>query len=87
MVPCEPPSAAMARAREPGSTDLRHTAASLWLAEGNPSNAVKDWLGHSTVQVTVDRYGHLLPGAEEAANERADGTWLAAQSRRGQTAP
>ncbi len=66
----------------PASTrfhDLRHTAASLWLAEGNPINAVKDWLGHSTVQVTVDRYGHLLPGAEEAANEKADAAWRAAQ--------
>jgi len=42
--------------------DLRHTCASLLLSQGAHALAVKEWLGHSSIQITVDRYGHLLPG-------------------------
>jgi integrase len=46
--------------------DLRHTCASLLLNQGAPLHAVKDWLGHSSITTTVDRYGHLAPGVHEA---------------------
>jgi integrase len=46
--------------------DLRHTAAALMVAEGAHLLAVKERLGHSTIQVTADRYGHLFPSLEEA---------------------
>jgi hypothetical protein len=33
---------------------------------------VRDQLGHSSIQVTVDVYGHLIPGANRAAVDRLD---------------
>jgi hypothetical protein len=33
---------------------------------------VRDQLGHSSIQVTVDIYGHLVPGANRAAVDRLD---------------
>ena len=47
--------------------DLRHTCASLSLAAtGGNLHVVKERLGHSTITVTVDRYGKLLPSVDEA---------------------
>lgn len=49
--------------------ELRHSAASLLLAAGVPLEAVADTLGHSSIRVTKDVYGHLLPGQRaEVAN-------------------
>lgn len=39
--------------------DLRHTCASLLLANEVPIEQVKEWLGHSEISTTVDIYGHL----------------------------
>lgn len=50
--------------------DLRHTFASLLLQAGEPIAYVKEQLGHSSIQVTVDRYGHFIPGANRQAVER-----------------
>ena len=36
--------------------DLRHTCASLLLANGVPMEQVKEWLGHSEISTTVDVY-------------------------------
>lgn len=41
--------------------DLRHTCAALLIAQKAPVLAISRQLGHSTIQVTMDRYGHLLP--------------------------
>lgn len=43
--------------------DLRHTAISLALAAGVPPLDVADMAGHSSVVVTLETYGHTLPGA------------------------
>lgn len=40
--------------------DLRHTAATLLLRSGAGLAQVQRILGHSSIQVTVDRYGHLV---------------------------
>ena len=45
--------------------DLRHTAAALMIAEGAHLLAVKERLGHSSIQVTADRYGHLFPSPKK----------------------
>jgi integrase len=45
--------------------DLRHTFASLLLQEGE-SVYVKEQLGHASIQIIVDTYGHLIPGATAA---------------------
>jgi integrase len=52
--------------------DLRHTFASLLLQQGESIVYVKDQLGHASVQITVDTYRHLIPGANRAAVERLD---------------
>ena len=46
--------------------DLRHTCASLLIATGANPKAVQAHLGHSSIQVTFDRYGHLFPSDMEA---------------------
>lgn len=52
--------------------DLRHTYASLLIQNGESLAYVRDQLGHSSIQVTVDIYGHLVPGANRAAVDRLD---------------
>jgi integrase len=47
--------------------DLRHTFASLLFEGGQSPAYVRDQLGHSSIQVTVDIYGHLVPGANRKA--------------------
>lgn len=39
--------------------DLRHSCASLMLANGTPMKQIQEWLGHSTFQTTADIYAHL----------------------------
>ncbi len=53
--------------------DLRHTCAALMIALNLPILTVKQRLGHSTIQVTMDRYGHLLPSVEDAVVAGLDG--------------
>jgi integrase len=52
--------------------DLRHTFASLLLQHGESPVYVKDQMGHSSIQVTVDLYGHLIPGGNKQAVDRLD---------------
>jgi integrase len=52
--------------------DLRHTFASLLLQQGESIVYVKDQLGHSSIQITVDTYGHLIPGANRTAVDGLD---------------
>ncbi len=48
---------------------LRHTASTLQLQEGVHPKVVQETLGHSTIQLTLDTYSHILPsmGREAAA--------------------
>ena len=43
--------------------DLRHTFGSHLIQDGASLAYVKDQMGHSSIQITVDTYGHLVPGA------------------------
>lgn len=52
--------------------DLRHTFASLLIAQGESLAYVKDQLGHSSIKITVDTYGHLVPGGNRQAVDRLD---------------
>lgn len=45
--------------------DLRHTYASLLLANGAPMKYVQHQLGHSSIKMTMDLYTHLLPEVNE----------------------
>ena len=52
--------------------DLRHTAASLMLANGSSLDDVKRVLGHSTITVTSDTYGHLVQGRSREIADAMD---------------
>ena len=52
--------------------DLWHTFASLLLQQGESVVYVKEQLGHGSLQITGDTYGHLIPGANRAAVDRLD---------------
>ncbi len=52
--------------------DLRHTFASLLIQQGESLAYVKDQLGHHSIQITVDTYGHLVPGGNRQAVDRLD---------------
>jgi integrase len=52
--------------------DLRHTFGSLLIQNGAGIVYVKDQMGHSSIQVTVDTYGHLIPGANVSYVDRLD---------------
>jgi integrase len=54
--------------------DLRHTYASLLIQQGESLAYIRDQLGHHSIQVTVDIYGHLVPGGNKAAVDRLDDT-------------
>lgn len=47
--------------------DLRHTHASWLLAAGVHPKTVSERLGHSSVQITLDLYSHLLPHIQDEA--------------------
>ena len=51
---------------------LRHTYASLRLAQGESIAYVKEQFGHASIRLTVDLYGHLVPGGNRAAVDRLD---------------
>lgn len=51
---------------------LRNMAAALMINEGAYLLAAKERLGHSTRQVTADRYGHLFPSLEAALTDKLD---------------
>jgi len=51
--------------------DLRHTFASLLLAQEESLAYVKDQMGHSSINVTVDVHG-LVPGGNRAAVDKLD---------------
>lgn len=51
---------------------LRHTYASLLIGQSESLAYVRDQLGHHSIQITVDTYGHLVPGGNRAAVNRLD---------------
>jgi len=60
----------VARAKLPAIRlhDLRHSAASLMLAQGASAKEVQAMLGHTTITTTMDVYAHLM---DEARQESA----------------
>lgn len=60
--------------REMRLHDIRHTFASLLLSQGESPVYVKEQLGHSSIQMTVDIYGHLIPSSNRGAVNRLDST-------------
>lgn len=50
--------------------DARHTYASILIASGENPKTVQTYMGHSSIETTFDRYGHLFPGGEQASADR-----------------
>lgn len=59
--------------------ELRHTCASLLIVEGAHPKVVQQHLGHSSITVTMDRYGHLFPSQMEEYAARLDSSREAAR--------
>jgi integrase len=50
-----------------GMHECRHTFASLMIAAGVNAKALSTYMGHTSIGITLDRYGHLMPGNEGEA--------------------
>jgi len=55
-----------------GLHTFRHTHASMLIAAGTDILTVSRRLGHENIRITLDLYGHLLPGQDEAAAATMD---------------
>jgi integrase len=58
------------RSRKPHA--LRHTFASRLIQHRESLAYVRDQMGHHSIKITVDIYGHLVPGANKQAVDRLD---------------
>lgn len=63
---------AKAGIREMRLHDIRHTYASILLSRGESPVYVKEQMGHSSIQMTVDIYGHLIPSSNRGAVNQFD---------------
>jgi integrase len=70
-----------ARLRRVRFHDLRHSFASLLLQQSESLTYVKEQMGHSSINVTVDIYGHLVPGGNRQAVDKLDDTVPAAAKK------
>ena len=59
--------------------DLRHFFASMLIAQGESAKYVCDQLGHASVQITFDTYGHLFPQVKAEASEKFEERMLRAR--------
>lgn len=61
--------------------DLRHTCATLLIAQGAHAKAIQRHLGHSSIQITFDTYGHLLPDEQDRVADALDQTFRTVSDR------
>ena len=56
---------------------LRHFAVSCWIEAGMTPKTVQTFAGHASMQITMDRYGHLFPSDDhrKAMDQIAKGLW------------
>ena len=52
--------------------DLRHTHAARLIADGEHPKAIQTPIGHGSISVTMDRYGHLMDGLDDQTAARLD---------------
>jgi len=52
--------------------NLRHFFASMLIAQGESAKYVSDQLGHASIQITFDTYGHLFPQAKAEASAKLE---------------
>ncbi len=52
--------------------DLRHSAATIWIALGVSPNVIQELLGHRNIVTTLGIYGHVLPTMHKQAIDHLD---------------
>ena len=62
--------------------DLRHTSATLLLANGEHPKVVSERLGHSDVGITLNRYSHVTMDMQRGAADRLDAAIGAASDKK-----
>jgi integrase len=72
------PALARAGLRHVRIHSLRHTFASMLIAQGENLKYISSQLGHASVQITLDRYGHLFPDEKRTAASRLEAQLAAA---------
>ena len=60
-------AAEAAEVSAPTLHECRHGYAALMIAAGVNVKALSTFMGHANIRITLDQYGHLLPGAEDEA--------------------
>lgn len=61
--------------------DLRHAAVALAIERGAHAKAIQERMGHSSIKVTLDRYGHILPTIEQRIADGLDDSYHQALKR------
>jgi integrase len=59
--------------------DLRHSCASILIGLGAHPKVIQERLGHSSITVTMDVYGHLFPSLNDSLTDRLDEVFRAAR--------
>jgi len=69
--------------------DLRHTFTSILIAAGHNLKYIQNQMGHSSIKVTMDLYGHLMPevfqGAEQKSEDFVFGNVMVTDKKEGVT--
>jgi len=90
------PAATTRRARERWKTkgldpiglhECRHTYAAFMIAAGVNAKALSQYMGHSSITITLDRYGHLMPGSEAEAAGLLEAYLARSDNREGVSGP
>ena len=56
--------------------DLRHAMATAWIAAGVPIKVVSERLGHASISITLQIYGHVLPNMQRDAVDQMDALFV-----------
>jgi integrase len=60
--------------------DLRHSYASVLIAQGKHPKVISEQLGHASVTITMDRYSHLFESASADVSDALEQAWEAAEA-------
>lgn len=61
--------------------ELRHTHVAMLIAEGEHPKVIQARLGHASIRTTLDLYGHLMEGLDEAAAAALDARFKSATDK------
>jgi len=67
--------------------DLRHTCAALLIAQGAHPKEIQERMGHSTIRLTFDRYGHLFPSLDSRLRDGLEAAFRASEATAPQEHP